>query len=210
MAHIVSCEIWWFANVDIISWWVSGRSFHCYSFHTLVLRCVAYVIDSTGIYRWRKAKSSRRSILRASSSKWLWYDSKHSTTNLMYRTAKGISPSLMFQQRSSNVSPSRSSVLLFCSAIWFSLFFASSPSIIEARWKRTQFWSSKLAVIVELYDKPTLMVKVCPVFRQDAGTWVLHVPFAIIYPLFFFCLWKSSSDDVVFSKYSFAFSIFLS
>lgn len=27
---------------------------------------------------------------------------------------------------------------------------------------RTQFCSSKLAVIVELYDKPTLMVKACP------------------------------------------------
>lgn len=31
-----------------------------------------------------------------SSSKWLWYDSKHSTTNLMYRTAKGIFISVLY------------------------------------------------------------------------------------------------------------------
>lgn len=55
------------------------------------MRRICYRFNRYIHRRW-KAKSSRRSILRASSSKWLWYDSKHSTTNLMYRTAKGISP----------------------------------------------------------------------------------------------------------------------
>lgn len=55
------------------------------------MRRICYRFNRYTYRRW-KAKSSRRSILRASSSKWLWYDSKHSTTNLMYRTAKGISP----------------------------------------------------------------------------------------------------------------------
>lgn len=54
------------------------------------------------------------------------------------------------------------------------IVFTSVLLITEARWNQTQFWSSKLAVIVELYDKPTLMVKVCPVFRQDAGARVFH------------------------------------
>lgn len=157
-------------------------------------------------YRRWKAKSSRRSILRASSSKWLWYDSKHSTTNLMYRTAKGISPcswccngappmcrfSLLHHfPHTSRISPHCFSPVLSLDFLIFSVFL-----ITGKRWKRTQFWSSKLAVIVELYDKPTLMVKVCPVFRQNADICVSHECLTLFLPSIFcssFCL--SSSDD---------------
>lgn len=57
-------------------------------------------------------------------------------------------------------------------------------------------------MIVELYDKPTLMVKVCPVFRQDAGICVLHERSPrscrlhfFRFPLSFSRLWKSSGND---------------
>lgn len=79
-----------------------------------------------------------------SSSKWLWYDSKHSTTNLMFRTAK---------------------VLLAASSLRLPLSLPLTLRFVlkhTTRWNRTQFCSSKLAVIVYLYDKPTLMVKACP------------------------------------------------
>lgn len=157
------------------------------------------------------------------STKWLWYDSKHSTTNLMYRTAKGIFISVPVLGYNVRVPPSLSScrfslslsVSLFsyvCSsladrsfssslnsardtndAFSFPLslvlsanyFYVSLPFLPPffgfplalsffpsfdffrriVRRGRTQFCSSKLAVIVELYDKPTLMVKACPCRR---------------------------------------------
>lgn len=70
---------------------------------------------------------------------------------------------------------------------FLSLGFHNSVLLISgARWERTQFWSSKLAVIVELYDKPTLMVKVCPVFRVGyADICIFHDHFPLLFPVFF-------------------------
>lgn len=153
------------------------------------------------------------------STKWLWYDSKHSTTNLMYRTAKGIFISVAVLGYNVRVPPSLSLFMsIFSLPLSFSLssyvcssladrsfssslnsardtndafsfpfslvvsanyFYVSLPFLRPffgfplalsfsdflrriVRRGRTQFCSSKLAVIVELYDKPTLMVKACP------------------------------------------------
>lgn len=58
------------------------------------------------------------------STKWLWYDSKHSTTNLMYRTAKGIFISVAVLGYNVRVPPS-----LFLSSCRFSHSLSLSLSL---------------------------------------------------------------------------------
>lgn len=76
-----------------------------------------------------------------SSSKWLWYDSKHSTTNLMYRTAKGIFISVLYTRYNVrlSLSPSLSLALappnlynlsLFAWFLRFPFFQRSSFSLL--------------------------------------------------------------------------------
>lgn len=152
------------------------------------------------IYRRQKAKSSRRSILRASSSKWLWYDSKHSTTNLMYRTAKGISP-FMVLQRCSSVSSSlafpppfshltclHAASLLFCHSIFLIFCFRSlnhrsalktdTILIIKAGCDSRTLWQTN-------FDGKSMpcLSSGCRYLRFPR---TLHAPFASNFPLFFF------------------------
>lgn len=60
------------------------------------------------------------------STKWLWYDSKHSTTNLMYRTAKGIFISVAVLGYNVRVPPSLSSCR-------FSLFLSLRTCVFLSR-----------------------------------------------------------------------------
>lgn len=190
----------------------------------LVPRCVACVIDSTGTY----IDGGKRNLLDDRFCGPAHQNGCDMTRNIPQpiwcigpqkvcprsRYSNGAPPTcrlspLHIAFLTPHVSPRRfPSVLSFD----FPHFFVAGLLITGERWKRTQFWSSKLAVIVELYDKPTLMVKVCPVFCQDAGICVFQecctAPSASVFSLFCFFFVYGNLQATI-AKYSLASLILL-
>lgn len=205
-------------NIDMTLWYYLPVNLFVIRSTRLTSRCVACVIDSTGIY----VDGGKRNLLDDQFCGPAHQNGCDMTRNIP-QPIWCIGPQKVYPRLwcfdamalLRHVSCLSIVFLAFpsCSVTRFSLFFASVLLITVGRWKRTQFWSSKLAVIVELYDKPTLMVKVCPIFRQDVGICVFHECSTLLSPPFFsfsiFFIYWNLRAMMTNCKYTFASLILL-